>query len=146
VKRKAVQGPPDLAELMEVTLPLVGPADKFDPKLVGRVGGAKIIGLIEPELVIELKERRDRALAYANGTDRFGFDQYDATAIAADETRQRCRRHPAGRSAADDHDTPDRRALAHARAQGRFAPNLTSQTTQERFGARWTHLAARKSR
>src|SRR5439155_3560874 len=91
----------------------LSPANEFDSELVGRVGCAKIFRFVEPQLMVELEDRWDRALADADGADRFGFYENDAATAAADEAGERRGRHPPCSSAADNDDAPDRRAFAH---------------------------------
>ncbi len=117
VQRYAVEGAPDLTELVEIALTGRGPTRELDAELVGGVGLAKELRLVDAELLVELEDWRDRAFADTDGADRLGLDENDSATAAAEESRERCGRHPAGRSSADDDDAPE-----HMFSHGRNAP------------------------
>ena len=97
------------SERVDIAMAKTRPVDELDAQLVGRVRFADELVLVDPEHGVEQVDLRDRRLADADGADGFGFDQLDFKARkAADDFRQRGRGHPAGSSAADDHDFTDR--------------------------------------
>ena len=56
--------------------------------------------------LVELDERRNRRLAYANRADLIGFDEADIEDLAH-RLRQQRRSHPAGGAASGDYDSPE---------------------------------------
>src|SRR6187549_4210947 len=68
------------AERVDVAVPDVGPVDEFDPQLVGRVGFADEIRLVQLEQVVEQIDLRDGGLTDADRPDLFRFDELDGEA------------------------------------------------------------------
>jgi hypothetical protein len=113
VEWETVERPADFTELMEVALPLLGPTDELNAELVAPMRRAKIFGLIEAELMVEFQERRYCAFAHTDGSDRFGFDQHNPPAAAANEFGERSRGHPARSAAANYYNATDSRTFGH---------------------------------
>src|SRR5579862_3364960 len=65
------------------------------------------IGFVDAEPVVEDVDRGQRRLADADGTDLLGFDELYLGEAGLEEFLHRSRRHPAGRSPADDDDLAD---------------------------------------
>ena len=89
MQRYSVEGAPDLSELVEVALSRRGPTRELDAELVGGVGLAKELRLVDAELLVELEYRRDRAFADPDGADRLGLDEDDSATGAAEESSER---------------------------------------------------------
>src|SRR6476661_4923312 len=97
-----------IAERMDVAVADPGPVAKLDAELVGRVGGADEIILVDVEQAVEQVDLRNRRLADADRADLLRFDELDGEGRdLADDPRQAGRRHPAGGAAADNHHLAD---------------------------------------
>src|SRR5580704_666607 len=91
----------DDAEGMEVFLVALMPADKLDAQLVGCLGGAYELLLIDAEPLNQTDKRRYRGFADGNGPDLFGFDQLDLTQLAFEMMAKHGRCQPPRSAAAD---------------------------------------------
>src|SRR3546814_5310520 len=58
------------AEGMDIAMAGTDPVDEFDPELVGRVGFADELVLVDAEQRVEQADLRNRRLADADGADR----------------------------------------------------------------------------
>lgn len=83
---------------------LMHPIDKFDPKFIRRVAAPHELGFIELHVVHEINQRGDCRLPNPDGADSRRFYQRYRTSRATPEVG---RRHPAGRTTTDNHDTTD---------------------------------------
>src|SRR3546814_13114131 len=63
------------AEGMDIAMAGTDPVDEFDPELVGRVGFADELVLVDAEQRVEQADLRNRRLADADGADRLALDQ-----------------------------------------------------------------------
>src|SRR3546814_7194000 len=96
------------AEGMDIAMAGTDPVDEFDPELVGRVGFADELVLVDAEQRVEQADLRNRRLADADGADRLALDQLDIEAgQGAHDARDRGGRHPARGAAADDDEAAD---------------------------------------
>src|SRR3546814_3689791 len=68
------------AEGMDIAMAGTDPVDEFDPELVGRVGFADELVLVDAEQRVEQADLRNRRLADADGADRLALDQLDLEA------------------------------------------------------------------
>src|SRR3546814_17297247 len=68
------------AEGMDIAMAGTDPVDEFDPELVGRVGFADELVLVDAEQRVEQADLRNRRLAAADGADRLALDQLDLEA------------------------------------------------------------------
>src|SRR3546814_2614839 len=83
-------------------------SDVCSSDLVGRVGFADELVLVDAEQRVEQADLRNRRLADADGADRLALDQLDLEAgKGAHDARDRGGRHPARGAAADDDDAAD---------------------------------------
>src|SRR3546814_20293772 len=88
-------------------------SDVCSSDLVGRVGFADELVLVDAEQRVDQADLRNRRLADADGADRLALDQLDLEAgKGAHDARDRGARHTDRRAAAYDHDAaagpPDR--------------------------------------
>src|SRR6185437_4478669 len=113
----------DAAEWMKIALPRTRPIHELDPELECTAGRGKKRILIQPKLLIEVPDRRNRRLSDPYRADRGRFDQLDAAAVPyrIDECRGR---HPAGRASTRDDDAPNGTGVAHECSCGRAHPRL----------------------
>src|SRR5258708_25163209 len=94
----------DDAEGVDVFLVALMPADKLDAELVGRLGGANELLLIDAEPLNQTDERRYRGFADCNRPNLFGFDQLDLAQLAFEMMAKHGCRQPPRSAAADDDD------------------------------------------
>src|SRR3546814_9816376 len=93
-------------------------SDVCSSDLVGRVGFADELVLVDAEQRVEQADLRNRRLADADGADRLALDQLDLEAgKGAHDARDRGGRHPARGAAADDDDAADGIADHAARSE-----------------------------
>src|SRR3546814_7169769 len=79
---------------MDIAMAGTDPVDEFDPELVGRVGFADELVLVDAEQRVEQADLRNRRLADADGADRLALDQLDLEAgKGAHDARDRGGRH-----------------------------------------------------
>ena len=90
------------------------PVDEFDAELERRLRRRDEVVFVDAKHRIEVDERRDRGFADADGPDLLGLDQRRFGAAIIEVARQGRSRHPAGGSAADDHDIADGMLITHA--------------------------------
>ncbi len=95
------------AEGVDVALALASPVAKLDAQLVGRLGLAHEIGLVEAESGVEIPDVRDGRLANADDPDLGGFHQLDGHLGVGQDGAEARSGHPAGGAAADNDDLPD---------------------------------------
>src|SRR3546814_14076681 len=86
-------------EAVEITGADILPVVEQYAELEGRLRRAHEIGLVDAEQPVVIDERRDRAFADADGSDRLGFDQSDLNP-RPQRARDRRRTHPPPRSPA----------------------------------------------
>jgi hypothetical protein len=89
------------AEGVEIARIFRAPADELDAQLEAASGARQELALVDAQGLVEHADRRDRRLAHADRADLLAFDQGNG-AIAGQCVRQHRRRHPAGRTAADN--------------------------------------------
>src|SRR3546814_10136708 len=68
------------AEGMDIAMAGTDPVDEFDPELVGRVGFADELVLVDAEQRVEQADLRNRRLDDADGSDRLDLDQLELEA------------------------------------------------------------------
>ena len=102
VEADIVHVTPERAERVDIAIALAAPIAELDAELEGGLGRGHELGLIQPQPLDEGADVRQRRLAHAHDADLFGFDQVHAC-VGGQQLRDRGRRHPAGRAAADDH-------------------------------------------
>ena len=90
-------------EGMHVAVAEEGPVLELDAQLEGALGLAQELVLVDAEHRVEANDARDRGLTDADDADLVGLDHGDRHPGIRDLC-QRCRRHPAGRAAAEDDD------------------------------------------
>src|SRR5438132_3145353 len=106
------------------------PIDELDPELEGRLRLADELVLIDAKNTIECPDRRNGRFSDAHNSDFLGFDENDLAWLVLGRDTQCCGGHPAGRSAADDHDFSNvfvRRGFAHAITGHRFHRAVSSR-------------------
>ena len=93
----------DRTEGMHVFMPLLVPVDELDAELERALRVAQEFVLVDLQQLVELRDGRDRRLAYADDADLGRLDQ-GYRQPGTQHARQRSGRHPAGGSAAgNDH-------------------------------------------
>src|SRR5947209_13675590 len=102
---------------MKVSVVPIDPPCEFNAKFEGGVGLPQELVLVDPQLMIELEDRRDGRFADPNRSDRFRFDEDDPPSLAS-KTGKRRRRHPAGGAAAYNYDAPNQSSVIHCIALG----------------------------
>src|ERR1051325_3560358 len=107
---------------MQVAVSEPAPVAELDAELEGRLGATDEVVLVDAEEPVEQLDRRDGGFPDADRSDLRRLDQLDAGDRSVADPRQRGRRHPAGRAAADDGDAADRLAWHHVPAAGRASP------------------------
>jgi hypothetical protein len=90
------------AERVDVAVARLAPVAELDAQLVGRLGLAHEIGLVEAQGGVEMSDVRHGRLADADGADLGRFHQADGDRQAGELGGQGRGRHPAGGAAADD--------------------------------------------
>src|SRR5687768_9705017 len=111
---------PGQAERMEIAVADHPPIVELDSELERRLGGPHELGLVDAEKAVESEQRRDGALADADGADCVGLDQGDFRA-RTQRPRNRRGRHPSGGAAAGDDDPPQGPAAHWLSARSRKA-------------------------
>ncbi len=95
-------------EGMDVAVADAGPVHELDAQLVGRIGRADEVVLIQAQHLIEQNQLRDGRFANTDGADLLRFDEFDLEARQlSKDLRERGRGHPAGGASTDDHDLAD---------------------------------------
>src|SRR6185503_16844803 len=92
------------AEGMQVAVPEARPVHELDAELERALGLADEIVLVEAEHRVEGVDGRNGGLAHADAAYLLGLYQTDAARTRTKRARKCRRRHPAGRTAADDDD------------------------------------------
>lgn len=109
-----------LAKRVDVAVAAPRPVDELDPQLEGRLSRRHELGFVDAEHLVERQYVGNRRLAHPDGADGVGFDERDRHFFRVEQARQRSRRHPPGRSTADDHDSPQKRGLGHRALRSRY--------------------------
>src|SRR5262249_11841215 len=108
----AVDRAAELAEGMDIGITEPPPVTEFDTEFEGGTRLPHEVRLVEAEGGVEKADVGNGRLADPDDSDLRGFNEPDC-ALMLQDFRERCGRHPAGRSPADDHDVPDS-AFGHA--------------------------------
>src|SRR5260221_9470684 len=122
---------------MEIAIADLTPIIELDPELKGRLRLPHELGFVDAEQVVERSDRRDRALAHADRSDRIGLNQGNL-GQAAERLAQRGSGHPAGSAAARNHNSAKRPAahlerLLRRKARRRPALSLSSGSSMPRL-------------
>jgi hypothetical protein len=91
-------------ERVDVGRTEIAPVDEVDAELEGGLRASHHLGFVDSEKVVEVLHLRQRRFADADDADLFRFNQGHAVSLARQHRHKRCRGHPAGGTAAKDHD------------------------------------------
>ena len=80
------------------------PVAEFDAELERGLRLAHELRFVDPQQLVEVAQRRQRGLAHAHRADVVGFDEREAITLRMQHLRAGGSTHPAGGTAADDHD------------------------------------------
>src|SRR5262249_44745846 len=83
------------------------PVRKLDAELEARLGLADQVILIDAEQADDIDDRRNGRLPDTDGADVSRLDETDAAVRVLEELGENRRRHPPGRSSANDGDPAD---------------------------------------
>jgi hypothetical protein len=112
------------AEGVDVAVALAAPVAKLDAQLVGSLGLAHEVGLVEAQLGVESPDVRHGGFADADRADLGGLDQFDRRRRIAQHRREAGGGHPAGGAAADDDDFTDLLSAGVFHGHVSFSPRL----------------------
>ena len=104
VEGNGVEIATEIPKRVDVTVAFFQPVDEFDAQFERRVGFAHEGIFVDPQHGIETDDRRDGGFPDTDGPDRFRFDQRHARPGSFQHIAERGRGHPAGGSAANNHD------------------------------------------
>ncbi len=106
-RRTVVDGWPEVAEAVEETVAKLAPVAELDAQLEAGLRAAHEVGFVDSQRLVVGANGRQRGLADADGADVRRLDDDDLAGrrgTVPQLARQRCRGHPARRSAAENDD------------------------------------------